>query len=142
MCRRADGLGRLSFGHGVYVVAFVFAIVGIDGIARHEIVESRLILRFADALFDGVGDLRILFEEFFGVFAAVSDALAFERIPRSRSFDDVEQLAEIEESAFAANALAIDDVDFDFAERRSDFVFDDFDLRFLSDDVGADFDER
>src|SRR5205809_7872955 len=70
---------------------------------------------------------------FFGGFAALGDIFAFVGVPGAGFFDDAVVGGQIDKVAFSADALVVHDVEFGLAERRSDFVFDDFDADVVAD---------
>src|SRR4051794_11150552 len=76
------------------------------------------------AVFDGSRDIGILFEELFGVFASLTQALAAIREPRPAFFDDPFFDRKIEQVASPRDAFAIHDVELGFAKRRRHFVLD------------------
>src|SRR5580692_250725 len=79
-------------------------------------------------------DVLVLFEEAARVFAALPDALARVAIPGTRFFHDVVGHRQVQHVAFAADAFAIKNVEFSFAERRSHLVLHDLDLGARADD--------
>src|SRR5689334_5753938 len=87
-------------------------------------------------------DIRIVFQELACVFTALADALAFVAEPRAALFDHVLRGAQIQQVAFFRNTLAVNDVEFGFAERRRDLVLHYLDLGAVSDHALAIFDGR
>ena len=91
----------------------------------------------ADLGFDLVGHLGMLAQELARVVLALADLLAVVGVPRAGLLDDVVRDAELDDLAFARDALAVQDVEQRLAERRRDLVLDDLDARFVADDLLA-----
>src|SRR5579864_456707 len=83
----------------------------------------------ADPLFDRLEDVGVLFEELFGVFAALTETLATVREPGPAFLDDAFVDGEIEEIARSGDAFAVHDVELGLAEGRRNLVFHDFHAR-------------
>src|SRR5689334_9030667 len=90
-----------------------------------------------DALFDRAADIGIVFEELLGVLAALTETLAGVGKPRPALFDDPLLDREIDQIAFARDALAIHHVELGFAERGRDLVLHDLHARAPADDLIA-----
>ena len=89
----------------------------------------------ADFVFDFLGDGGILFQKQFGVFASLTELFAFVGEPGAGFFNDACFDAEVNQFAGFGNAFAIHDVKIDDFERRSNFVFDNFDAGLAADNV-------
>src|SRR5438552_15018278 len=76
----------------------------------------------ADAVFDRLRDIRVLFQELLRVFAALTEALAAVGEPRAGLLDDALLDAEVEEVAVLRNAFAVHHVELRLAEGRRDLV--------------------
>src|SRR4051812_20613821 len=76
----------------------------------------------------------VVFQELLGVIAALADALTLEGEPGAALVDDVFLYGKVKDVAFAGNAFSIHDVEFGFAERGCDLVFDDLRLRAVPND--------
>src|SRR5882762_4817176 len=72
--------------------------------------------------FELFADVLVLLQEDTGVFAALAHARAAEADPRAALFQHALFNTQIDQVAFARDAFAVDDIEFGFAERRSDFV--------------------
>src|SRR2546428_7193949 len=72
--------------------------------------------------FDVGEDPGMELEEVARVLAALADALAAVAEPGAALLDDVVLHRQIEQVAFAGDALAVEDVELDLAERRSDLA--------------------
>src|SRR5438552_5091112 len=86
------------------------------------------------------GDVFVLFQELFGILAALPDALAAIAEPGARFFNDVVEHAQIEHVAGAADAFAVHDVELGLAEGRGGLVLNYFDLGTRADYAVALFD--
>src|SRR5690242_5136915 len=75
----------------------------------------------------------MLLEELFGVLAALADALALPGEPRATLLEDVVLGGQIEHVAFAADALAVHDVELDLAEWRRQLVLHHLHARAVAD---------
>src|SRR3954463_5977152 len=71
----------------------------------------------------------MLFQEYARVLASLTKTFAAEADPGAALFQYVVLDAEIEQIAFGGNSLAVKNVEFGFAEGRSDFVFHHFAAR-------------
>jgi hypothetical protein len=71
------------------------------------------------------------------VVLALADLVAVVRVPRAGLLDDPVVDAELDDLAFARDALAVQDVEQRLAERRRDLVLDDLDARLVADDLLA-----
>ena len=91
----------------------------------------------ADLDLDGVGDVRVLREEHLGVGPALAEALVVVAEERAALGDDVVEDAEVEQRAFARDALAVGDVELGLLERRRDLVLDDLDADAVAHGLGA-----
>src|SRR5262245_27553530 len=69
-----------------------------------------------DLPLDLLRDVGMLAEELLGVLAPLADAVAGEAEPGARLFDRAALGAEVDQIAFMADALAVQDVEFDLAE--------------------------
>ena len=78
----------------------------------------------------------------FDVLAALAEALAVVGEPGAALLDDPVLDAEVEQVAFARDALAVHDVELGLAERRRHLVLDDLDARAAADDLIAVLDAR
>src|SRR5213079_2093345 len=85
--------------------------------------------RLADLRFDLGGGVRMLLQEIAGVIFALADFLAFVRVPRTGFFDHAVRDAELDDFAFARDALAVQNVEKRFAERRRHLVLHDLHAR-------------
>src|ERR1051326_8321879 len=94
------------------------------------------------AIFDGPGDVGVLFQELLRVFAALAQALAAIGEPRAAFLDDALVDADVDQVAVARHALAIHHVELRLAERRRDLVLHDFHARAPADDHVAVLDAR
>src|SRR5687768_6582664 len=83
------------------------------------------------------GDLRMLDEVVARVVLALADALAFVRVPGAGLLDEAVHRTHVDEFALARNALAVEDLEFRFAERRRDLVLHDLDAGLVADDFLA-----
>src|SRR5258708_1911953 len=92
---------------------------------------------FAQGVFELVANVLVFLEEGASVLAALAHALAGVAEPRAAFLATAFCGAEIEEIAFAGNAFAVKDVEFSFAEGRSDFVLHDFGAGARADDTVA-----
>src|SRR5690606_25845130 len=92
---------------------------------------------FADLVFDLVGQIGVLAQELAGVVLALTDLFALVGIPGAGLVDDLVGHAQVDDLAFAADAFAVEDVEFGRLERGRDLVLDDLDLGFVADDVVA-----
>src|SRR5262249_16412084 len=82
----------------------------------------------AELRFDLDGELRILLQELFGLFAALSDPEVSVGQPGSGLFDDLGLHPHVEKLALPGNALSIVDVELRLTEGSGDLVLDDLDL--------------
>src|SRR5580704_4197954 len=73
-------------------------------------------------------DVAIFFQEVSRVFTPLADALAVVAIPGARLLDEVVRDSKIEHIAFAADALAIQNVELGLAEGSGHLVLHDLDL--------------
>src|ERR1019366_4035562 len=73
-------------------------------------------------------DVLVFFQEGAGVFAALPDALACVAVPCAGFFDDVVAHRQVEHVAFAAYALAVENVELRLAKGRGHLVLYDLDL--------------
>src|SRR6185369_14028682 len=71
---------------------------------------------------DLAGQVGVIDEELLGVVAALADALALVAEPGARFLDGAALAAEVDEVALVADALAVEDVELDLAERRRHLV--------------------
>ena len=71
------------------------------------------------------------------VVLALADALAVVAVPGAALLHDVGRGPEVDDLAFARDALAVEDVEFSGAERRRHLVLDDLDLGLVADDFLA-----
>ena len=97
----------------------------------HDLAESK---------FDAASIVGVVFQELARVFPALAQAFTLEREPCAALIDDVLFDSEIEQVAFARDTFAIHDVEFGFAERRSNLVLHDLHLRAAADDFVSIFD--
>src|SRR6185503_471499 len=67
------------------------------------------------------------------VLAALPDAVAVIGQPRAGFFHEVAGDAEIDEFTHFGDAFAVHDIEFNLAERRRHFIFDDLDPRLVAD---------
>lgn len=65
----------------------------------------------ADELVDFRGSLRVFLEEFAGILAALADALVAVGEPRAGLMDDIQRHGIIQQAAFLADALAVENVE-------------------------------
>src|SRR6478736_2166651 len=99
--------------------------------------------RLADAELDldlrlDVGcDVRVLEQEVAGVLLALTELLAVVGVPRAGLLDDAVLDAEVDETALARDADAVQDVELRLLERRCHLVLDDLDAGAVSDCLGA-----
>src|SRR5713101_2717555 len=70
----------------------------------------------------------VVFEELAGVFAALANAFAFVAVPGPGFLQNILVRRQVEQIAFARNALAVHNVEFGLAKGRRDFILDDFDF--------------
>src|SRR5271157_3611445 len=84
--------------------------------------RNRNLELLAQSVFQLVADILIFFQERARVFAALAHALTAVAKPRAALLDYPLIHAEIDQIAFARNALAIDDVELRLAERRRHFI--------------------
>src|SRR5512139_4330450 len=77
---------------------------------------------------DFVRDLRMLLEVFARVVLALADLLAVVGVPGAGLVNQLVGDAELDDLALARDALAVEDVEEGFLERRRDLVLDDLDL--------------
>ena len=75
----------------------------------------------------------VLFEKITGVVLALADAFLVVAVPGARFFDDISVDAQFEDLAFARDALAVENVEDRFAERRRNFVLHHFYARLRAD---------
>jgi len=115
----------------------------VTSVAGDEVAEYllRLLLglrRLFSALHHGWSDhIRMLFQECLRSISALTESFIFVAVPGTALFDDVHVGSEIEEIAFLGNAFAVNDVEFDFFERRSHFIFHDLHASAIADDIFA-----
>src|SRR5207342_2385624 len=76
----------------------------------------------ADLRLDLRGELGMLLQVFAGVVLALADAVLLVREPGAGLLDHAVHDAELEDLAFARDALAVEDVEHRLAERRRDLV--------------------
>src|SRR5207237_9040189 len=86
-----------------------------------------------DLRFDAPRHLAVLHQKLFGVFAPLTDAYALVGKPGAGFLDNTRAHAEIDQLADFRNACAIDDVKFDFLERRRDLVLYHLHARLIAD---------
>src|SRR4029079_2716343 len=91
----------------------------------------------ADLGLDLCRDVLVLAQPFARVVLALAYLVAVVGVPRAGLLDDVVRDAELDDLAFARNALAVQDVEQGFAKRRRDLVLDDLDPRLVADDFLA-----
>ncbi len=89
----------------------------------------------AHLVLDRLGDLGVLAEVVLGVLAALADALAVVGVPGARLLDDAGLLAEVDQLAGLAHALAVHDVELDDLERRRHLVLHHLDAGVVADDL-------
>ena len=80
-----------------------------------------------------VGDFWVFFQPDAHVFFALPDFVAIVAVPRARFLDDAVFVAQINQLALPADALAVQDVKRSGAERRRHFVFHHFHFGFFAD---------
>ena len=90
-----------------------------------------------DLRLDLLRHVGVLAQELLGVLAALADALAVEGEPGAALLDRAALGAEVDEVALAADALAVEDVELDLAERRRHLVLHDLHARAVADDLLA-----
>src|SRR5688500_14802885 len=88
-----------------------------------------------DAIFDRLEDGGVVLEELLDVLAALAEALAAVSEPGAALLDDLPLDGEIEQVAFARDALAVHHVELRFAEGRSDLVLHHLDAGAAADDL-------
>jgi len=76
------------------------------------------------------------------VLAPLTNALVLVAEPRAALVDDVALDRHVKQRAFAADAFAVHNVELCHAERRSNLVLDNLDLRVVADDFAAVFERR
>src|SRR5436190_5365450 len=108
-----------------------------DGQLRHADAE-----RLADLRFDLRGEVAVLVQEPFGVFAALADADVPVGEPRARLLDDAVLEADVDQLAPLRDAFAVGDIELRLAERCGALVLDDLHLHARSDDFFAFLDLR
>src|SRR3954470_15894485 len=68
----------------------------------------------------------VIFQKLAGILASLTDAFSFVAVPGTRFLQDVLVRRQVEQIALARNPLAIENVEFGFAEGGGDFVLYDF----------------
>src|SRR5262245_22900012 len=147
-----EGLRRLPGALAVAGLARVLALAApaglavVAGVGRLAGLRRLLGLvggRGVDA--DGIPDLladlehqvEVLGQELLRLLAALTELLPFVGEPRTRFLDDAEIDADVEQRAFAADALAVHDVELGLTERRRHLVLRHLDPGPVADDLGA-----
>src|SRR5581483_1848544 len=96
----------------------------------------------ADALFDGLEDVGVVFEELLRVLASLTEPLAAICEPGAGLLDDPLVDTEIEQVSRTRHAFTVHDVELRLAERRRHLVLDDLHAGAAADDNVAVFDAR
>ena len=89
----------------------------------------------ADLGFDLSGHFRILFEKIFDLFFALSQTNLAVGIPGAAFVDNVKLCTQIYAAAFMRNTLTVHNIKFCLLERRSDFIFNDFNSGTVADHI-------
>src|SRR4051812_4663378 len=95
-----------------------------DGFVVDARTDAKL---FLDALLDLVPNIRVLTQERSGVLLALTELFAVVRVPGSGLADQALLHTDVDQRAFAGNALTVDDVELGLLERRGHLVLDDLD---------------
>src|SRR5512135_873043 len=93
--------------------------------------------RLADLGFDFRRHLRMLPQELARVVLALADLLSTVGVPRTGFLDDPVNDAQLDDLPFAADALAVEDVEQRLAKRRRHLVLDDLDAGLVAHDLLA-----
>src|SRR5262249_2220259 len=96
--------------------------------ALHRRVHRRQAEPLAEAAVHLGADVRGVLQELPRGLAALADALAVHGVPRARLLDHLVVHAEVEQVAFLADPLAVEDVELRLAEGRRDLVLHHLDL--------------
>ena len=88
-----------------------------------------------DFVFDFKSDIRVVSQENLGVFAALAEFFSVIGEPGAGFFDNVCFNSEIQQFSGFGDTFAVHNVEVDDFERRSHFVFDDFDSGLAADDI-------
>src|SRR5262245_23630201 len=133
--RRATGRGyREPGGHSVVETNRLIEVDRWHGLGRGLRLGDHL---GTDALGDLHHDLGILGEEVLRVLTTLTQLLAVVGEPRAGLLDELELHAHVEQRTFAADALAVHDVELALPERRSDLVLHHLHTRAVADHLDA-----
>src|SRR3989338_470176 len=116
----------LTTGFGAYLGARL----GLGFFAR---IEQRDAERFAHPVLDFKGDFRMLAQVFARVILALADLVTLVCIPGAGFFQQFVLHAQFDDLAFARDALAVQNIEECFAERRRDLVLHHLDTRLVAD---------
>ena len=111
-------------------------IVGVDGALGGVGVGVLRRQALAHPIVDLGHQLRVLREERLHVLPALTELLALVGEPGARLLDEAEVDRDVEERPFAADPLAVHDVELGLLERRRALVLDDLDPGAVADHVG------
>src|SRR3546814_5298207 len=103
------------------------------GRLRHHLRRELL----AQGRLDPGSHRRVVLEVLAGVLLALADAFAVAAVPGAGLLDQLGVHAQVDQLAFAADALAVEDLGDDLLERRRHLVLDHLDLGLVADDLVA-----
>lgn len=107
------------------IVQFAFGNIDIDTDCR------------TDFGIDFVGDIRVFFQPNAYIVFTLADFCAVVAVPCTGFLNDVMFDAQVNQFAFPADAFTVKNIEFGLTERRRNFVFDDFDFGFVTNNVIA-----
>src|ERR1700730_285404 len=120
-------LGGSGHGHGGWFLWFCFWLRAIIGRGSYEPQG------LAQVVLNPVTEARVLPQQYAGILTALPKPLTLVGNPRAGFLEHVLRYAQVEQIAFAPDALAVDDVELCLAERRGYFVLYNFCARARAD---------
>src|ERR1700744_5358172 len=107
---------------------------GQDVVIGHNRTNTKL---FLDLLLDLVGHVGVLHQEGTGILLALAELLALVGEPGTRLADEALIHTHVDQRAFTADPLAVEDVELGLLERRGHLVLDDLDPGAVTHRIGA-----